>query len=75
MCILLDECVDERLRHFFQEHDSHTARYAGFAGLSKRKQDVRDEMKRPCYTKDSSISICKRNEPFYLDPAYAAREE
>jgi predicted nuclease of predicted toxin-antitoxin system len=33
MRILFDECVDERLRHFFQEHDSHTARYVGFAGL------------------------------------------
>ena len=33
MRILFDECVDERLRHFFQEHDSHTARHAGFAGL------------------------------------------
>ncbi len=33
MRILFDECVDERLRHFFKEHDCHTARYAGFAGL------------------------------------------
>ena len=29
--ILLDECVDERLRHLFAEHDCQTARYAGFA--------------------------------------------
>jgi hypothetical protein len=33
MRILLDECVDERLRHFFHEHDCQTARFAGFAGL------------------------------------------
>ena len=33
MRILLDECVDERLRHLFHEHDCQTARYAGFAGL------------------------------------------
>jgi hypothetical protein len=33
MRILLDECVDERLRHPFHEHDCQTARYAGFAGL------------------------------------------
>lgn len=29
MRILFDECIDERLRHFFKEHDCHTARYAG----------------------------------------------
>ena len=33
MRILLDECVDERLRHLFDEHDCHTARFAGFSGL------------------------------------------
>ena len=33
MRILLDECVDERLRHFFNQHDCQTARFAGFAGL------------------------------------------
>ena len=33
MRILLDECVDERLRHLFHEHDCQTARYVGFAGL------------------------------------------
>lgn len=33
MRILLDECVDERLRHSFNEHDCKTARYSGFAGL------------------------------------------
>lgn len=33
MRILLDECVDERLRHLFHRHDCQTARFAGFAGL------------------------------------------
>ena len=33
MRVLLDECVDERLRHVFHEHDCQIARYAGFAGL------------------------------------------
>jgi hypothetical protein len=33
MRILFDECVDERLRHLFNEHDCQTARYAGFVGL------------------------------------------
>ena len=34
MRILLDECVDERLRHLFTEYNGQTARYAGFAGLT-----------------------------------------
>ena len=33
MRLLFDECVDERLRHLFREHDCQTARYAGLAGL------------------------------------------
>jgi predicted nuclease of predicted toxin-antitoxin system len=33
MRILLDECVDERLRNFLPGHDCWTARYAGLAGL------------------------------------------
>lgn len=33
MRFLLDECVDERLRHLFQGPECETARYAGFAGL------------------------------------------
>lgn len=33
MRLLLDECVDERLRHRFTGHDCQTARYAGYAGL------------------------------------------
>ena len=33
MRILLDECVDERLRYLLAEVDCQTARYAGFAGL------------------------------------------
>ena len=32
MRLLLDECVDERLCHFFTGHDRHTARYANQAG-------------------------------------------
>jgi hypothetical protein len=34
MRILLDECIDECLRHLFTEYDCQTARYAGFAGLT-----------------------------------------
>jgi hypothetical protein len=33
MKILIDECVDERLRNSFSIHDCQTARFAGFAGL------------------------------------------
>lgn len=33
MRLLIDECIDERLRHEFPGHDCETARYAGFAGL------------------------------------------
>lgn len=33
MRILIDECIDERLRNSFPDHDCQTARYAGFAGL------------------------------------------
>ena len=33
MRLLLDECVDERLRHLFQGHECETARYSGFAGF------------------------------------------
>jgi hypothetical protein len=33
MRLLMDECVDERLRHSFPEHDCQTARYAKLAGL------------------------------------------
>jgi hypothetical protein len=29
MRVLLDEGVDERLRHLFHEHDCQTARFAG----------------------------------------------
>jgi hypothetical protein len=32
MRVLLDECVNERLRHLFHEHYA-SARYAGFASL------------------------------------------
>lgn len=33
MRILLDECVNERLRTYFPDHDVQSARYAGFSGL------------------------------------------
>lgn len=33
MRLLLDECVDERLRHHFPGHECHSARFASLAGL------------------------------------------
>ena len=33
MRLLLDECIDERLRLLFSTHECLTARYAGLAGL------------------------------------------
>jgi hypothetical protein len=33
MRILVDECIDERLRNSLPGHDCQTARYAGVAGL------------------------------------------
>ena len=33
MWVLLDECVDEQLRHHLPGHGCQTARYAGFAGF------------------------------------------
>src|SRR6266403_4546322 len=33
MRILIDECIDERLRNSLPGHDCQTARYAGLAGL------------------------------------------
>ena len=33
MRILLDECVDQRLRLLFEGHESESAAYAGFTGL------------------------------------------
>jgi hypothetical protein len=33
MKLLIDECVDQRLRHLFSGHDCHTAHHAGLAGL------------------------------------------
>ena len=29
MRLLLDECIDERLRLLFSDHECHSARYAG----------------------------------------------
>jgi hypothetical protein len=37
MRILLDECVDESLRHQFTNHDCQTCRFAGFSGLANGK--------------------------------------
>jgi hypothetical protein len=34
MRVLLDECIDEGLRHSFVGHDCQTCRYAGFKGLA-----------------------------------------
>jgi hypothetical protein len=33
MRILIDECIDERFRHYLPNHDCQTARYAGLAGM------------------------------------------
>lgn len=33
MRILIDECVDQRMRSLFDGHDCQTAAYAGLAGL------------------------------------------
>ena len=33
MRTLIDECIDERFRNSFSNHDCQTARYAGLAGL------------------------------------------
>ena len=33
MRLLIDECVDERLRHLFPGYDCRTAHHAGLAGL------------------------------------------
>ena len=34
MRILLDECVNQRLRHYFAGHECESAKYAGFSGLT-----------------------------------------
>jgi predicted nuclease of predicted toxin-antitoxin system len=34
MRLLIDECIDEQLRHLFPGHDCQTARFAKLAGLS-----------------------------------------
>jgi len=33
MRLLIDECIDERLRHLFPDHDCQTARHVKLAGL------------------------------------------
>jgi hypothetical protein len=35
MRLLLDECIDEGLRHPFPGHECQTCRYAGLIGLAK----------------------------------------
>jgi predicted nuclease of predicted toxin-antitoxin system len=37
MRILLDECIDESLRHQFTNHECQTCRFAGFKGLANGK--------------------------------------
>jgi hypothetical protein len=37
MRILLDECVDESLRHHFANYNCQTCRFAGFGGLANGK--------------------------------------
>jgi hypothetical protein len=34
MRVLLDECIDESLRHYFSGHQCQTCRFAGFKGLT-----------------------------------------
>jgi predicted nuclease of predicted toxin-antitoxin system len=34
MRLLLDECIDEALRHQFSGHECQTCRYAGLSGLA-----------------------------------------
>jgi len=34
MKVLLDECLDQRLRLFFPEHECQSAAYSGFSGLT-----------------------------------------
>jgi predicted nuclease of predicted toxin-antitoxin system len=34
MRVLLDECIDEGLRHHFAHHECQTCRYAGLTGLA-----------------------------------------
>jgi predicted nuclease of predicted toxin-antitoxin system len=34
MRVLLDECIDEGLRHHFSGHECQTCRYAGLTGLA-----------------------------------------
>jgi hypothetical protein len=34
MRVLVDECIDEALRHEMAGHDCQTCRYAGFKGLT-----------------------------------------
>jgi predicted nuclease of predicted toxin-antitoxin system len=40
MRLLIDECVDERLRLLFPDHDCQTARFAKLAGLKNGQHDL-----------------------------------
>jgi len=40
MRLLIDECVDERLRLLFPDHDCQTARFAKLAGLKNSQHDL-----------------------------------
>jgi len=33
MRLVIDECIDERMRHLFPGHECQTARFANLAGL------------------------------------------
>src|SRR5258705_873287 len=43
MRLLIDECVDERLRLLFPGHDCQTARFANLAGLKNGRPPETDE--------------------------------
>ena len=57
MRLLIDECVDERLRHLFPGHECQTARFAGLAGLKNGRllDSAEDEGFDVLVTVDQSI--------------------
>ena len=57
MRLLLDECIDERLRHEFPGHQCQTARYAQLAGLKNGELPLAAEAARSdvIITVDQSI--------------------
>ena len=60
MRLLIDECVDERLRLLFSGHDCQTARFAKLAGL---KNGVSSMLPKPLASMSSlpSTRICPTN--------------